>query len=72
MIFEKLNADSTLKDFLDEAEKEKKSDFQQERKDIGKHADQWCKDNGYPVQERKYWKKKPKKIKLGITNFILP
>ena len=26
----------------------------EERKQIEKHADQWCKDNGYPIQRRKY------------------
>ena len=25
-----------------------------ESKLIEKHADQWCRDNGYPVQRRKY------------------
>ena len=25
-----------------------------ECKAIEKHADKWCKDNGYPVQRRKY------------------
>ena len=25
-----------------------------ESKLIEKHADQWCKDNGYPIQRRKY------------------
>ena len=27
---------------------------QVESKLIEKHADQWCKDNGYPLQKRKY------------------
>ena len=82
MIFEKLNQDSTLKDFLDEAEKEKKEleesykeskrqaeerklkeknkngGSQQECKVIRKRADKWCKDNGYPIQHRKYWEKR--------------
>jgi len=26
----------------------------EESKLIEKYADQWCKDNGYPVQKRKY------------------
>ena len=25
-----------------------------ESKQIEKYADQWCKDNGYPIQRRKY------------------
>tara|TARA_R110000744_G_scaffold35719_1_gene82571 strand:- start:305 stop:628 length:324 start_codon:yes stop_codon:yes gene_type:complete len=101
IIFKKLNPDSTLKDFLDEAEKEKKEleesykesrrqteerklkeknkkgGAQLESKLIEKYADQWCKDNGYSLQKRKYiykgkWVLKNAKIKLGITNFILP
>ena len=27
---------------------------QEESKLIEKYADQWCKDNGYPLQKRKY------------------
>ena len=26
----------------------------EESKLIEKHADQWCKDNGYPIQRRKF------------------
>jgi len=29
-----------------------------ECKVIQKRADQWCKDNGYPIQRRKYWQKR--------------
>ena len=80
MIFEKLNPDSTLKDFLDEAEKEKKEleesykesqrqtkerklkeekgGSQLESKLIEQQADKWCKNNGYPIQRRKYWEKR--------------
>jgi len=25
---------------------------------IQKRADQWCKDNGYPIQRSKYWKRR--------------
>ena len=31
---------------------------QQECKVIQERADQWCKDNGYPIQRRKYWQKR--------------
>ena len=31
---------------------------QQECKVIQQRADQWCKDNGYPIQRRKYWEKR--------------
>ena len=37
---------------------------QQECKVIQRRADQWCRDNGYPIQRRKYWEKRkwtPKK-----------
>ena len=27
---------------------------QEESKLIEQHADKWCKDNGYPLQKRKY------------------
>ena len=27
---------------------------QEEARLIEKYADQWCKDNGYPIQRRKY------------------
>ena len=29
-----------------------------ECKVIQRRADQWCKDNGYPIQRRKYWQKR--------------
>ena len=25
---------------------------------IQKRADQWCKDNGYPIQRSNYWKRR--------------
>ena len=31
---------------------------QQECKVIQERADQWCRDNGYPIQRRKYWQKR--------------
>ena len=31
---------------------------QQECKVIQRRADQWCRDNGYPIQRRKYWEKR--------------
>ena len=31
---------------------------QQECKVIQQRADQWCKDNGYPIQRSKYWQKR--------------
>ena len=31
---------------------------QQESQMIKKNADQWCRDNGYPIQRRKYWQKR--------------
>ena len=31
---------------------------QQESQMIKKRADQWCRDNGYPIQRRKYWEKR--------------
>ena len=31
---------------------------QQECKVIQRRADQWCRDNGYPIQRRKYWQKR--------------
>ena len=34
--------------------KSKHGGAQIESKLIEKHADQWCKDNGYPVQRRRY------------------
>ena len=41
-----------------------------ESKVIEAIQDEWCKDNGYPVVKRK--RTRHAKIKLGITNFILP
>ena len=35
-------------------EKNKKGGALQECKVIQRRADQWCKDNGYPLQKRKY------------------
>jgi len=32
---------------------------------IKKHADKWCKDNGYPVRKRK-------RTRYHTANFILP
>ena len=32
---------------------------------IKKHADEWCKDNGYPVRKRK-------RTRYPTANFILP
>ena len=29
-----------------------------ECKVIQRRADQWCKDNGYPIQRSKYWQKR--------------
>ena len=77
-MFIELNSDSTLKDFLDETEKEKKElnesyqeskrqaterrlkekkkkhgGAQEECKVIQKRADEWCRDNGYPIIKRK-------------------
>ena len=40
------------------SEKNKKSGNQQESQMIKKHADQWCRDNGYPIQRKKYWQKR--------------
>ena len=31
---------------------------QEESRLIKKHADKWCRDNGYPIQRRKYWEKR--------------
>ena len=39
-------------------EKNKKGGALQECKVIQQRADQWCKDNGYPIQRRKYWEKR--------------
>ena len=30
----------------------------EESKVIKYLADKWCKDNGYPIQRRKYWEKR--------------
>ena len=38
--------------------KNKGGGAQQECKIIQKRADQWCKDNGYPIQRRRYWQKR--------------
>ena len=35
-------------------EKNKHGGAQEESRRIKKHADQWCKDNGYPLQTRYY------------------
>ena len=44
--------------------KPKHGGTQEESKLIKKYADQWCKDNGYPIQKRYYLyrKKSDKKI----------
>ena len=39
-------------------EKSKKGGNQQECKVIQRRADQWCRDNGYPIQRSKYWQKR--------------
>ena len=39
-------------------EKNKKGGTLQECKVIQQRADQWCRDNGYPIQRRKYWEKR--------------
>ena len=36
------------------SEKNKHGGAQQESKFIKQYADQWCRDNGYPVQKREY------------------
>tara|TARA_B100001250_G_scaffold348339_1_gene318987 strand:+ start:228 stop:404 length:177 start_codon:yes stop_codon:yes gene_type:complete len=33
----------------------KKGGYQKECLRIKYHADKWCKDNGYPLKERKYY-----------------
>tara|TARA_R100001530_G_scaffold119818_1_gene87056 strand:- start:93 stop:248 length:156 start_codon:yes stop_codon:yes gene_type:complete len=38
--------------------KQRKGGAQLECKVIQKHADQWCRDNGYPIQRRRYWEKR--------------
>jgi len=35
-------------------EKNKHGGIREESKLIEKHADQWCRDNGYPLLKRKY------------------
>ena len=40
------------------AKNKKRGGAQQESKLIEKYADKWCKDNGYPIQRRKYWQKR--------------
>jgi len=41
---------------------------------IQKHADQWCRDNGYPIRKRKRTKytQKSKTNNHFRSNFILP
>ena len=39
-------------------EKNKDGGNRLECKVIQQHGDQWCKDNGYPIQRRKYWQKR--------------
>ena len=41
---------------LDKPTKEKNKDggAQEESRVIAQHANQWCRDNGYPVPEREY------------------
>ena len=38
--------------------KNKHGGAQLEYKVIQQRANQWCKDNGYPIQRRKYWQKR--------------
>ena len=38
--------------------KKKHGGAQEECQLIQKRADQWCRENGYPVQRSKYWKRK--------------
>ena len=47
---------------------------QKESKLIQKHADQWCRDNGYPIRKRKRTKytQKSKANNHFRSNFILP
>ena len=39
-------------------EKNKRGSTPLESQMIKKHADQWCRDNGYPIQRKKYWQKR--------------
>ena len=39
-------------------EKNKHGGNRLECKVIQQRADQWCKDNGYPIQRSKYWQKR--------------
>jgi|TARA_R100001530_G_C4308687_1_gene152436 hypothetical protein len=48
-----------------EMKKHKHGGAQLESKMIEKYADQWCKDNGYPIQKR-VRTRYPKKIKSQI------
>ena len=32
---------------------------------VAKYADQWCKDNGYPIQKRRYVSKKYERFKMA-------
>ena len=34
---------------------------------IQKYADQWCKDNGYPIQQRQHLIKNINKFKMGFS-----
>ena len=38
--------------------KKSKGGYQLECKIIQKYADQWCIDNGYPIQRSKYWERR--------------
>ena len=38
----------------------------EESKLIAKYADQWCKDNGYPVQKRRYVSQKY--VRYSVVN----
>ena len=50
--------------------KNKRGGAQQESRLIKKYADQWCKDNGYPVRERR--KTKSSQKAYLAFNIILP
>ena len=38
--------------------KNKRGSTRLECKVIQRRADQWCRDNGYPIQRSKYWQKR--------------
>ncbi len=38
-----------------------------ESKLIKKYADQWCRDNGYPIQQRQHLIKNINKFKMGFS-----